>query len=516
MLPAGVLTLTLLLAACSPVVREDRVVESAPGHSPRERGRIEPLPFLPSAERRGIGVSRRFVGDPSKLGIKWYPSLAVTEKAVLSPRFSFQEVMETLACPAPRPCSTGTADERRNEALALFQQWWSTQNGAPHATKCDEPRLFGFPYCPREEQIQATQDPFKDYPQGSGYIPIGLFNRIDLAPENGADCGEYRIVFARRSGQDNLNRRLLINFEAVLPNPQPARGLAGCKPVAEFWRGLTTKATAADRADALHKFYFGLGEVPGFGPVIHADNYSAANGTVGGQVRTNQFMKGPWVLRQFALVRPCPACRPQFIPARLPQTPFGRLFGDASASAAHPLARPFQDWLITQLGELTEGDLHTFTYWLPAMFATGQSVSCTPSTTTACGQQPVEGNYPKLIHDSFWGRIGKAMAKIPPHMSADRVVARVTALSCAGCHQLSNSTDIGSGSTWPSSSSGGFVHVSERNPVNGAYGLSELLTGTCRHDGKCGDDPNALLTHRASRLAAVLNLPDDEPGRGRR
>jgi hypothetical protein len=255
--------------------------------------------------------------------------------------------------------------------------------------------------------------------------------------------------------------------------------------------------------------------VPGFGPVIHADNYSAANGTVGGQVRTNQFMKGPWVLRQFALVRPCPACRPQFIPARLPQTPFGRLFGDASASAAHPLARPFQDWLITQLGKLTEGDLHTFTYWLPAMFATGQSVSCTPSPTKACGQQPVEGNYPQLIHHSFWGRIGKAMAKIAPDMSADRVVARVTALSCAGCHQLSNSTDIGSGSTWPSSSSGGFVHVSERDPVNGAYGLSELLTGRC-DDGKCGDDPNALLTHRARRLAAVLNLPDDEPGRGGR
>ena len=32
------------------------------------------------------------------------------------------------------------------------------------------------------------------------FFPVALFNRFDLAPEDGAHCGEYRIVYAMHDG----------------------------------------------------------------------------------------------------------------------------------------------------------------------------------------------------------------------------------------------------------------------------------------------------------------------------
>jgi hypothetical protein len=483
--------LGLFLAACSPDLRRDPLRIQAPGDS---------LTIATSAERRGISIVSTFTADGS--AVNWYRSLAVTDVDIVS-RFSFQDVMETLACPAPRAC--GSAAEREREALQLYQQWWATQNGAPHEAECTAPRLFGFPYCPRAEQLQSTQDPFRKDAGEGGYVPIGLFNRIDLAAVDGADCGEYRIVFARKSGQTDSSKRVLLNFEAVLPNPQPGRGLAGCKPVAEFWKRLSTIDDAGTRAEKLWRFYFG-GALPGFGPVIHADNYSRAGGTAGGHIRTNQFLEGPWILREFHLIRTCPDCRPVFAPARLPQTPFGPLFGKAGLVTAHPATRAFQDWFITQLRPLIQGGLHEFTYAVPGMFTTGQSVSCLPSGT-ACRDQLVEGNYPKLIDDSmgppmsFWERIAQATIALGLNLSPNHTVARATVVSCAGCHHFSNGADLGGGLP-PWLPSLGFVHVSEQTPVNGAYRLSQTLTG------RRYQDPDALLTLRAAKLEAVLALPD--------
>ena len=77
----------------------------------------------------------------------------------------------------------------------------------------------GYPYDCRpdpSEGAEATRDPFTDESTSlDAYVPIGLFNRFDLAPFDGTHCGEYRIVYPRRSGMSDTGRRNLIIFEAV-------------------------------------------------------------------------------------------------------------------------------------------------------------------------------------------------------------------------------------------------------------------------------------------------------------
>ncbi|HEX2674373.1 MAG TPA: hypothetical protein VHM25_26030, partial [Polyangiaceae bacterium] len=163
-------------------------------------------------------------------------SLAVTEQTILS-RFSLQRVLTQLATQSGVPGLTATA---------LFQQWWDTQNPAPGVyagPHCDDTvtapygsTINGYPYLCRDgaEGAQASCDPFA--PNSTcAYIPIGLFNRYDLAPENGAHCGEYRIVYAKTSGITSTSDRNLVIFEASLPNPHPQQGLKGCQQILDTW-----------------------------------------------------------------------------------------------------------------------------------------------------------------------------------------------------------------------------------------------------------------------------------------
>jgi hypothetical protein len=80
-------------------------------------------------------------------------------------------------------------------------------------------------------------------------------------------------------------------------------------------------------------------------------------------------------------------------------------------------------------------------------------------------------------------------------LTPDNIVARSMALSCAGCHQLSNGANLGGGLFWPPSA--GFTHVDERTTVAGPNGprfpQSPALTGT-------------FLPHRSVVFQAYLNL----------
>ena len=151
------------------------------------------------------------------------------------------------------------------------------------------------------------RSPFCTGPGCDPFIPIGLFNRFDLAPSDGANCGEYRIVFGKRSAgaPPPGNNRNLIIFEAQLQNPNPGCGMDGCRPVAQFWANLSTIANPLVRQAELQRFYFtGL---PGFSPVFDWKNYSGPKG----QIRSNQFMTAvsgqPWQLKEYKLRRDCSA-----------------------------------------------------------------------------------------------------------------------------------------------------------------------------------------------------------------
>jgi hypothetical protein len=192
-------------------------------------------------------------------------SLMVTDQAGLA-SFTFDELMRRLASQSPVPLT-------RN---VLFNQWADTNNKKPGLAMgphCDDivdgsgqALVNSFAVaCPRAEGRQVASSAF-DPSSPDSYVPIALANRFDLAippARGGDDCGEYRIVFAKRSGMtDRLNRNLLV-FEGVLPNPASnGVDLRGCVPVIRFWASLSQEGDPARRGKKLHDFFYN--GLPGF------------------------------------------------------------------------------------------------------------------------------------------------------------------------------------------------------------------------------------------------------------
>ncbi|WP_223631978.1 hypothetical protein [Corallococcus sp. EGB] len=419
-------------------------------------------------------------------------SLAVTEQAIVS-TFTLKQVMDQLVAQSGVPGLTG---------LQLFRQLWDTQNPKPGlglGGHCNDqvdgggnPIFNGHPYlCRPAEGSQVQADPFTDPNSSNAYMAVGLFNRFDLAPVNGADCGEYRIVFAKRSGASSATNRNFIIFEASLPNPTPAKGLEGCLAVARFWKDLSANSDLASRAAALRQFYFqGL---PGFRPVVHIDNYGAEAGRGTGQIRTNMFMQSNWMLREFKLQKTCGGTGCTSLKAVVVTdkvNPFGGLF---SPTSTHPLAADFRAFLPSQVAALAVADLNLFNYEVPDRFNGGQSQS-----------QGSENNY--TVQFGSGGTLRTALqaelTRINSPLTPDHIIQRAKALSCAGCHDLSNGANVGLFQTWPRSL--GFTHTSETTEA-GPEGPRFLLSPAV---------VNVFLPHRAAVLEAFLNRPRPCPDMG--
>ena len=427
------------------------------------------------------GCSGQSESDASELGVVAQSvtpitvdarrSLAVTEKSILV-RFSLQRVLTQLAAQAGTPSIT---------ALQLFQQWWDTQNPKPGTyagAHCDDtvdaqlgPMVNGYPYLCRAgaEGAQVGCDPFA---AGSAcaYIPIGLFNRFDQAPENGAHCGEYRIVYAKESGIASTSDRNLVIFEAVLPNPHPQQGLKGCKQIVDTWGGLSAQSNAQARASVLEAFYFnGQGSV---GPVISITNFGD-NATSAGQIRTNQFSNTTtgWSLREFKLRRSCAGgtcTAPRFVPVSNKNNAYGPLFAPTSAGA-----EAFVSFFPSQVSKLAATTLTGLDISIPDAFNTGQSQA---SGATATEMRYLEqlSAAPSTLRTNLQAALTTAGSSLTP----DDIVMRAQALSCAGCHRLNNGVALGGGLTWPASL--GFTHVTERETeiVGGEerFRISDALT----------------------------------------
>lgn len=416
-------------------------------------------------------------------------SLVVTEQSILA-RFSFDRVMTQLAAQSGVPGLT---------KLQLFQQWWDTQNPSPGVyagPHCDDnvdassvTTLNGYPYLCRAtaEGAQVACDPFA---AGSScaYIPIGLFNRFDKAPENGAHCGEHRIVYAKQSGVSSTSDRNLLIFEAVLPNPHPQQGLKGCQQIVDTWGDLSNVSSLSARADALEDFYFdGQGVV---GPVVHVDNFG--NNALGaGQIRTNQFSNTTtgWSLREFKLARTCSGATcssMRFVPATNKNNAFGPLFAPGSALAN---AGAFQSFFPSQVASLAASSVAQIDIAVPDTFNTGQSQA---SGATAAEMKYLDqlGTAPSPLRTAIQSQLTALGSALTP----DEIVLRAQAETCAGCHRLNNGVSIGGGLTWPASL--GFTHVTERE--------TEVVAGETRY--RISDTLiDALLPARKLILEDFLN-----------
>jgi hypothetical protein len=413
-----------------------------------------------------VMVRQAVAAPPSRIDPR--RSLVVTDLTILA-RFPLERVLNQLVYQSRIPGLT---------ALELFHQWWDTQNPRPgqgFGLCCDDtvdatgsPVINGFPYSCRpapSEGVQASTDPFADPDSNlNAYLPVGLFNRFDLAPSDGSHCGEYRIVYAKRSGMSDALARNLVIFEAVLPNPHPKQGLKGCKKIVNFWAGLTQLDDVNQRADQLESFYFyGSRGVP---PVVHVDHYGG-NGASLGQVRTNQFLKAPaftWSLREFKLVRSCSGkvCTAlRFIPVTDKSNPFGPLF---QPNATHPEAGNFQEFFPTQVEGLAAGSLTAIDAEAPDAYNTAQSQASGTTENDYAAQFSAE---PSALRASIQAQLAALGSSLTP----DEIVLRAQALSCAGCHRFNNNVAVGGGLIWPSSL--GFTHVTERETetIDGQLGF---------------------------------------------
>ncbi|WP_437727223.1 hypothetical protein [Sorangium sp. So ce861] len=293
--------------------------------------------------------------------------------------------------------------------------------------------INGWPvFCPRTA-ADIDSDPFADAESDSAYMATTLANRFDLAPPDGAHCGEYRVVFAKRSGITNgLNRNFII-FEARLPNPNPSQGRLGCQAVVDFWLNQSDPAKSpATRAAELHDFYFdGLS---GFEPVIHIDHY----GPEGGQIRTNEFVRPnglpltSWSLRQFEIAHAGPTGGWLLIaPAFVSDNPAGKLFTNASGDQR---VTDFQGTFFPSVVErlAATDDINRFAYGetVPSQYEAGESLMI-----------PLHNNYLNKLTTAptaFRNGIQAELTAMGSSLTPEQLVGRAQSLACAGCHEPVN------------------------------------------------------------------------------
>ena len=116
-------------------------------------------------------------------------SFEVTDKAIVV-SFTLDRVLAQLI---PRSGVTGLTPRQ------MIRQMFDTQNARPGLADpagphCNDfltvgtPSFNGFPRrCPTPEGPLAAID--------TDYFTLGVINRFDLAPPDGSNCGQYRLVF---------------------------------------------------------------------------------------------------------------------------------------------------------------------------------------------------------------------------------------------------------------------------------------------------------------------------------
>ncbi|HEU0035564.1 MAG TPA: hypothetical protein VFQ53_33365 [Kofleriaceae bacterium] len=382
-------------------------------------------------------------------------SLAVTSPEVLA-KFSFARTMSAIRTTA----AVGTVQTNKS----IFQTWFKTFGATTASGDCNDPNIDPNDYglqCPRTPELKlASIDPFSST-SGVSFKPIGLFNRFDLAPSNGANCGEYRIVYAMQSTNPNISGRGFIIFEAALPNPRTDLGKAGCLPVARFWQNLTSDADVLSRAAKLERFYYTGGAVTGFPAVVRAAHYGLANGSTAafkaGQIRTNFFVDFvEWHLREYKLRRTCTdptdatTCRLRVDHVTVKNNPAEELFAGTHAKSA-----TFRTSFLNSVGSLARASVNTLGMSTGNDFNEFESVS-----------QRLDVNYATTANTDMRSAITAKLSALGSTLTATNILDRATTQTCAGCHQVSNNASLGGGLVWPSSLV--FVQIDETSALSPA------------------------------------------------
>lgn len=403
----------------------------------------------------------------------------------------------------------------------------------------------------RGEAAELAPAALLDEADPHGMKPLALFNRFDLVPDNWAHCGEHRIVYGHEP--DGEGDRFLLIFEAVVSNPDPSAGAEGCRPVAEFWAGLSeTGLSDNDLAERLSAFYYDGKTDPTLAapdlltPVVDYHNYGGDGGR--GQVRVNTFNPPEvWQLREWLTQRtfdPDPAASPLgFVPVTVKSNPLAELYRDDltgtdflannPAASANLLHGQFLQALTSTIGPslLSENSAkHQLLvqelglYDLGGAPVTADTVLLNTiglgdtgkfdefqSTSQGLVDAPGDGGNSTLVTQML-GQLGAAATANVGAQSGEIILNRARASSCGGCHQtapratgfgLPGATVLkrqdGSVLQWPDIAPGFFVHVTESRQLSPS--LTEAFLPFRRY----------VLSRYLCEASGTPTVPEPEP-----
>lgn len=332
--------------------------------------------------------------------------------------------------------------------------------------------------------------------------PTGIFNRIDLAAGDGSNCGEYRVVYHwikgavdQFGGFEGGSKKFFIIFEAAYPNPSPAKGLAGCLPVAHFWESLNAISDSSVLIAKLAEFYFDGIDQDGVSlPAVINFNHYAQNS---GQVRVNTFVNtnifpGPienpqmWQLREFRTAQV--ANDIVFAVDTVKVNPLAELYADSlPASLSHLPSNFITDFQNDFVDNVVEGLVAPELANMQTQTEIVNSIQMTDlpkynefqsNTGPGAGSRPDNQTDAIAPGDNFKAAVTQKLASlaIPATITADHIFVRARAMSCSGCHRVAqNSGEIAPGILWPQTGAGfeqgtRFVQIHEKG------GLSRVLT----------------------------------------
>jgi hypothetical protein len=337
---------------------------------------------------------------------------------------------------------------------ALIESYNESPGRDPSLRHCDDeltngqPSLNGFPLaCPRFESEQ--------FDNLDAWFALAFVNRLDLAPTDGSNCGQQRMIFA-----NPFNGRMFIIIEAEIPNPTPECGVNACRPVAEFWESLATVPDADERGGLLRDAFLSSGVGP-IGPFINAQHL----GPDGGQIRTNNFNDFQWTLREFR-VQPAPFVLP--VQVSVSEAPNGELWNDTSTL---PQAATCRASFLASIPNLLSDNLATMGFPVAEVCEDAESPNDFFRQDYASHLGFGSGEFTEEIETLIEGS----------GLSAFDVASRARfAGSCIGCHIESGGASLGRGVFAPPQFD--FVQV------------SEFATESCPEGGTCFGISEALRT----------------------
>jgi hypothetical protein len=418
----------------------------------------------------GFNVREREGGAPN--GLNPRRSLIETNQTAVK-SFSLTAALRAIQV------NSGVTADPETLYRQIIDSYASAANGKePTATHCGDettdgsPSLNGFPIlCDRLEARQID-----NLPQ---WFPIASVNRVDLAPADGANCGQQRLIFANNAPIGN--GRMFMIIEAQIPNPHPECGVAACRPLGDFWARQSDMSDAFSRGERLAAaFLTGDSDLAaaGFKPFLDVANLSVGTGSI----RTNNFDDFEWTLRQFKLMTD--AGNSRAIPFPDTDAPHGELWNDLSTLPAGAQCR--QSFL-TALDSLLSDD--------PAEMAFPVDDTCYDSESP---NDFFTQNYP--LHLGSGG--GKFRDLLQTRLAGtgltpeDIATRAQFAGSCMGCHEEANGASLGRGVSAPFSN--GFVQVDEQ------------FTENCGDGSQCFNASPALkqvfLPRRQRSLETLLGM----------